>query len=64
MFEIEVKQAMDRYEERVRELQLERQLPHKAQTNAFLSLVKVVKAAVTRSQLSHAETTRRTLATK
>jgi len=64
MFEIEFKQAMERHEGWVRELQLERQLPRKTRTNILLSIVNAVKAAASAQQSAHTQNARHTLATK
>lgn len=43
-FEMQMKQANERHEEMVRELQLERQLPRKMHVNPFLNAVNAVNA--------------------
>ena len=64
-FEMEVKQVYERHEEMVRELQLERQLPRKAQANPFLNTLNAVKAVFLPRAIGPVRTTtRHSLATK
>ena len=63
-FEMQVKHGIERHEEMVRELQLERQLPRTAQTNPFFNALNAVKAVFAPKATAPARTSRRSLATK
>ncbi len=68
-FEMTMKQANERHEEMVRKLQLERQLPRKAQANLFANAINAVKTAfapkaVVPAKSSHNQGARHSLATK
>lgn len=65
-FELSLKHANERHEELVRDLQLERQLPRKAQTNLFTNAVNALKAtfAPKATPAHNARSARHSLATK